>query len=164
MKQHSLRIDYIEYDSSEMLIPADRQLLDKATSACKSAYAPYSGFSVGAAVLLANGITILGNNQENSVYPVGLCAERVALFAASANHPGVPVVAIAITATTHLFVMDGPVTPCGSCRQVLAEYEQLHAHPIRIIMSGAQGNVRIVEGTGSLLPFLFHAAQLKKIK
>lgn len=162
MKQHTLRIDYIEYDSTEMLIPEDRQLLDKATIACESAYAPYSGFSVGAALLLADGQIILGNNQENSVYPSGLCAERVALFAASANHPGIPIIAIAITATTHRFVMDGPVTPCGSCRQVLVEYEQLHRRPIRIIMSGPSGIVRIIEGTGGLLPFLFHAEQLKK--
>ena len=162
MKQFSLRVDYIEYDSSEVLLPADRQLLDRATSACASAYAPYSGFSVGAAILLANGQVILGNNQENSVYPSGLCAERVALFAASANHPGIPIVAIAITATTNRFVMDGPVTPCGSCRQVMAEYEQLHGQPIRIIMSSSSGSVRIVESTGSLLPFLFHAELLKK--
>ena len=162
MKQYSLRVDYVEYDSTETLLPADRQLLDKATSASASAYAPYSGFSVGAAILLANGLVILGNNQENSVYPSGLCAERVALFAASANHPGIPIVAIAITATTDRFKMDGPVTPCGSCRQVLAEYEQLHGQPIRIIMSSPSGDVRIVEGSGSLLPFLFHAEQLKK--
>ncbi len=162
MKQHSLRIDYLEYDSSETLLPADRQLLDRATSACASAYAPYSGFSVGAAILLANGQIILGNNQENSVYPSGMCAERVALFAASANHPGIPVVAIAITATTDRFEMNGPVTPCGSCRQVLAEYEKLYGQPIRIIMSGTSGHVRILENSGSLLPFLFHAEQLKK--
>jgi cytidine deaminase len=162
MKQYSLRVDYVEYDSSEMLLPADRKLLDQATLACKSAYAPYSGFSVGAAILMADGKVILGNNQENSVYPSGLCAERVALFAASANHPGIPIVAIAITATTDRFKMDGPVTPCGSCRQVLAEYEQLHGQPIRIIMSGSTDEVRIVESTRSLLPFLFHAELLKK--
>lgn len=162
MKQHTLRINYVEYDSTEMLLPADHQLLEKATLACKSAYAPYSGFSVGTALLLADGKVILGNNQENSVYPSGLCAERVALFAASANHPGIPILSIAITATTDRFVMDGPVTPCGSCRQVLAEYEQLHGQPIRIIMSGSSGNVRIIEGTDGLLPFLFHAEQLKK--
>lgn len=162
MKQYSLRVDYVEYDSSEKLLAADRQLLDQATLASASAYAPYSGFSVGAALLLANGLVILGNNQENSVYPSGLCAERVALFAASANHPGIPIIAIAITASTERFEMDGPVTPCGSCRQVLAEYEQLHGQPIRIIMSSSSGNVRIVETTGSLLPFLFHAEQLKQ--
>jgi len=161
MKQYSLRVDYVEYDSSEILLPADRQLLDQATSACASAYAPYSGFSVGAAILLANGQVILGNNQENSVYPSGLCAERVALFSASANYPGIPIIAIAITATTDRFIMDGPVTPCGSCRQVLAEYEQLHGKVIRIIMSSPSGNVRIIEGSSSLLPFLFHAEQLK---
>ena len=162
MKQHTLLTNYIEYDSSEILLPADRQLLDRATAACAAAYAPYSGFSVGAAILLANGQVILGNNQENSVYPSGLCAERVALFAASANHPGIPIVAIAITATTHRFELDSPVTPCGSCRQVLVEYEQLHGQAIRIIMSSSFGSVRIVESSGSLLPFLFHAEKLKK--
>jgi len=162
MKQLSLRIDYTEYDSIETLTTTDHELLDKAILACSSAYAPYSGFSVGAALRLANGKVILGNNQENSAYPSGLCAERVALFSASANYPGIPIEAIALTATTGRFVMNGPVTPCGACRQVLAEYENLHGSKIKIIMSSASGRVRIVEGTESLLPFLFHANELKK--
>jgi cytidine deaminase len=162
MKQLSLRIDYTEYDSMDSLNTTDRELLEKATQACASAYSPYSGFSVGAALLLTNGKVILGNNQENSAYPSGLCAERVAIFSASANNPGIPIEAIALTATTGRFVMNGPVTPCGACRQVLAEYESLHGLKIKIIMSSASGKVRIVEGTDSLLPFLFHADQLKK--
>jgi cytidine deaminase len=162
MKQLSLRIDYTEYDSMETLNTSDRVLLEKAVQACSSAYAPYSGFSVGAALLLANGKVIIGNNQENSAYPSGLCAERVALFSASANHPGIKIEALALTATTGRYVMNGPVTPCGACRQVLAEYENLHGAKIRILMSSASGQVRIVEGTDSLLPFLFHANELKK--
>lgn len=162
MKQLSLRIDYTEYDSMDTLNKADHELLDSATKACSSAYAPYSGFSVGAAVRLANGKVIIGNNQENSAYPSGLCAERVALFSASANYPGIPVEAIALTATTGRFVMNGPVTPCGACRQVLAEYENLYGSKIKIIMSSTSGQVRILEGSDSLLPFLFHANQLKK--
>lgn len=162
MKQLSLRIDYTEYDSMDTLNKADHELLDSATKACSSAYAPYSGFSVGAAVRLANGKVIIGNNQENSAYPSGLCAERVALFSASANYPGIPVEAIALTATTGRFVMNGPVTPCGACRQVLAEYENLYGSKIKIIMSSTSGQVLILEGSDSLLPFLFHANQLKK--
>jgi cytidine deaminase len=162
MKQLTLRIDYTEYDSTDTLETADRELLQKAVLACSSAYAPYSGFSVGAALKLANGKVVIGNNQENSAYPSGLCAERVALFSASANFPGVPIEAIALTATTGRFVMNGPVTPCGACRQVLAEYENLHGSKIRIIMSGTSGQVRIVEGTDGILPFLFHANELKK--
>ncbi|MEI6747864.1 MAG: cytidine deaminase [Bacteroidales bacterium] len=162
MKQLSLRIDYTEHDSTDTLSTADFELLEKATLACASAYSPYSGFSVGAALMLANGKVIIGNNQENSAYPSGLCAERVALFSASANYPGIPIEAIALTATTGRFVISGPITPCGSCRQVMAEYENLHGRKIKIIMSSASGKVRIVEGTESLLPFLFHSNELKK--
>jgi cytidine deaminase len=162
MKQLSLRIDYKEYDSMDTLETADHELLEKAIHACSSAYAPYSEFSVGAALRLANGKVVIGNNQENSAYPSGLCAERVALFSASANNPGIPIEAIALTAKTARFVMNGPVTPCGACRQVLAEYENLHGSKIRIIMSSASGQVRIVEGSDSLLPFLFHEVKLKK--
>jgi cytidine deaminase len=162
MKQLTLRIDYTEYDSTETLNAADRELLERAVLASSSAYAPYSGFSVGAALKLANGNIVIGNNQENSAYPSGLCAERVALFSASANFPGIAVEAIALTATTGRFIMNGPVTPCGACRQVLAEYESLYGSKIRIIMSGTSGKVRIIEGIDGMLPFLFHANELKK--
>jgi cytidine deaminase len=161
MKQLSLRIDYTEYDSGETLETADHELLEHATLACSSAYSPYSGFSVGAAIRLANGKIVIGNNQENSAYPSGLCAERVALFSASANYPGIPIEAIALTAKTGRFILNGPITPCGACRQVLTEYENLHGSKIKIIMSSASGHVRIVEGSDSLLPFLFHENQLK---
>ena len=139
MTELLLHIAYTEYLSAEELDEKDRLLLSKAREACKSAYAPYSRFYVGASVRLENGMIITGNNQENSAYPSGLCAERVAIFAASSQHPGVAIESIAIAASTTDFGMQKPVTPCGGCRQVMAEYENLSGKAIRIWMQGNNG-------------------------
>lgn len=140
----------------------DAQLLAEARRATGDAYAPYSGFKVGAAVLLENGEVITGNNQENAAYPSGLCAERVALFAASARFPGVPVIALAITARTDDYEISEPISPCGACRQVMAEYESLHKKPIRIIMAGESGKIMVLENVSGVLPFRFDGGMLKK--
>jgi cytidine deaminase len=161
MKKKSVSITYFESDNIRDLKPEDRDLLEKARDAANNAYAPYSGFHVGAAVKLENGKIIPGNNQENAAYPSGLCAERVALFTASAQYPGVPVTDIAITARSADFLIDYPVTPCGACRQVMSEYEYHHSKPIRIILSGESGKVYIYENIDSLLPFRFDSSQLK---
>jgi cytidine deaminase len=142
----------------------DRNLLMKARKAAKTAYAPYSQYYVGAAILLDNGMVFTGNNQENVAYPSGLCAERVAVFAASANFPQIPIITIAITARSKNFIVSSPITPCGSCRQVLAEYEKLHSHPIRTIMMGETGKILISESYIDLLPEMFQADELKKNK
>ena len=111
---------------------------------------------------MKNGNIFTGNNQENVAYPSGLCAERVALFYAQSQNPEVPVEAIAISARSSDFALNEPVTPCGSCRQVIAEYENLYNTPVRIIMGGHNGKVRVVNGIENLLPMLFYLEELKK--
>lgn len=151
-----------EYNSAEELSAGDRQLIQMAKEATAEAYAPYSNFYVGAALRLDNGTCVIGNNQENIAYPSGLCAERVAVFAASAQYPGIAFNTIAITAKSNDFIVDNPVTPCGSCRQVLAEYEHLYSKPIRIILCGEKGKVLVIDKVEDILPFSFKLDKLKK--
>ena len=162
MKNLKLSTTYYEYESIDELNDDDKALLMEAEKALKNAYAPYSGFSVGAALLLNNGKVFTGNNQENAAYPSGLCAERVAMFAASAQYPGIPFTAIAITAKALTFVIDYPVSPCGSCRQVMAEYENSRKTPIRVILKGETGKVVVFTKSNDLLPFVFNSDQLLK--
>lgn len=162
MNKHSLTVAYLEADGISELASDDKELLKEAWSACDSAYAPYSHFHVGAALRLANGIIFKGNNQENSAYPSGLCAERVAVFSASATHPGIAIQSIAVVAKTDTFDLANPVTPCGACRQVIAEYEMLSGQPIRIMLQGNSEKIWILEGIKNLLPLLFHGEELKK--
>ena len=136
--------------------------MESATKAIENAYAPYSAFKVGAAVLLENDEIITGNNQENVAYPSGLCAERVALFYAASIYPEVTVKTIAVTASAVHFDLSEPVTPCGSCRQVMSETENRFESPIRIIMRGESGKIYITKGINNLLPLMFHAEELKK--
>jgi cytidine deaminase len=151
-----------EFTSLTELSKSDRDLLEQATLASETAYSPYSGFQVGAAVRLDNGMVISGNNQENAAYPSGLCAERVALFFAQAQFPGIPVEAIAIFARSEEFALEKPVTPCGSCRQVMAEYENRHGRKMRVIMGNGDGKAQIIEGIENLLPLMFMLEKLKK--
>ncbi len=162
MEQKNLSISYLEYDSMEELPPSDRELLEHAKIAVDSAYAPYSHYKVGAAVRMGNGKIITGNNQENMAFPSGLCAERVALFAAASANPGIAVKAIAITAKSLQFPVEKPVTPCGSCRQAIIEYEMLSSEKIRIILMGETGKVLTIEGMETLLPLSFKEEGLKK--
>jgi len=162
LKKIELKTVFIEYNSLEELLQDDRDLILLAKEAADTAYAPYSKFHVGAALRLENGICIKGSNQENVAYPSGLCAERVAMFTASTQYPGMPVTAIAITAKTDNFKIDTPITPCGSCRQVLAEYEHLFKKPIRIILTGETGSVFVIDKIEDLLPLGFKADELKK--
>jgi cytidine deaminase len=162
MKKHSIPFSYIEYNGTSELGADDIKLLEDAWQSCESAYAPYSNFHVGAALKLANGLIIRGNNQENAAYPSGICAERVAVFSASANHPGVAIHSIAVVAKTEVFDLSTPVTPCGACRQVLAEYEMLSGEPIKIILQGNSEKIWILEGISNLLPLMFHGTELKK--
>lgn len=132
----------------------EQNLVSKAKEATKTAYAPYSQFYVGAAVLLENGTVVTGNNQENGAYPSGLCAERVALFYANAQFPNVAVKAIAVAVETNGAENKQLVAPCGSCRQVILESEIRYKHPIRILMS-SQNSVSVVESIKDLLPLYF---------
>lgn len=164
MKRKSISIEFEEYAENEKLPTTDSTLLDEARQASKHAYAPYSEFSVGAAVLLENGQVIKGSNQENASYPLGLCAERVAIFHANSAYPELKILAVAITASATHFVTKSPITPCGACRQVIAETENRQNHPIRIIMSGEEGIVQVTDGISNLLPLSFKGEKLKKTK
>lgn len=155
MKKEFFQLEMDLCESVEELSNEDVKLLEEATIAAGNAYAPYSRFRVGAAVLLANGTIVRGNNQENAAYPSGLCAERVALFYASAAWPDVPVLAIAITAISEKSIIDEPIAPCGACRQVMAEYEKKSGNKLRVIMKGQKGPVLIASSMRTLLPFSF---------
>jgi len=162
MKEFTLSCTFSSFESADELPKADLELLNEATEAALKAYAPYSKFRVGAALRLENGKIIRGNNQENVAYPSGLCAERVALFYASATYPNEKVESIAVTANTDEFIIEDPVSPCGSCRQVMAETEKKQNNSIRVIMKGENGKVYVTQNVKSLLPLMFKAEQLKK--
>lgn len=159
MRTRSLRFLYEEYESLDELSAVEGNLVQQARDAATRAYAPFSGFRVGAAVLLENGEVITGNNQENPAYTNGLCAERVALFYAGSRYPGIPVVSIAVTAENSHGQTLEPVKPCGSCRQVLAETEFRGKREIRIILDGKK-SIEVFHGTNSLLPFAFGSESL----
>ena len=136
-----------------------RQLINEAKEQVSKAYAPYSEFHVGAAVLLENGETVTGSNQENSAYPSGLCAERVTMFYATAKYPDVPAKAIAIVAYTNGKFTEEPITPCGSCRQALLETEVRFGKDITVLLYG-NNNVFVVENIKQMLPLCFEKSSL----
>lgn len=133
----------------------DQALLAAAHAALSRAYAPYSRFQVGASVLLESGLIIEGNNQENIAYPSGLCAERVALFYAGANHPQDPIVKICIVAQGDLMPEGALLSPCGSCRQVLLESEARQNNPIEVLLVQRSGEILVLDTVQNLLPFGF---------
>jgi cytidine deaminase len=154
MKTTEIRIVLQEFENIDELPVNDQLLLTEARKITALAYAPYSGFHVGAAIQLGNRMIIKGNNQENSAYPSGLCAERVAMFYANANYPDSEVKAIAISAAKNGVLVKEAVKPCGSCRQALAETEVRFNTPIRIILDG-QDSILVLQGVESLLPLSF---------
>lgn len=151
----SLTIHYSEYDSISELTLEGQQLIRQAQEALKNAYAPYSQFKVGAAVLLESGMIVLGNNQENIAFPSGLCAERVALFNAGANYPNEKIRTLAIAAEGDLIDKDTIVSPCGACRQVIFESEKRQDSSVRILIVGMNGRVVEIEKSTDLLTFAF---------
>lgn len=159
MVKRVLRIVTEEYNKLSDLPANDQRLIAAARESAENAYAPYSKFCVGAAVLLANGMIIKGNNQENADFTDGLCAERVALFYAHANFPDATVEALAVTAKTVHGLIPGPAQPCGSCRQVFIETESRYNQPIRLILDGAE-KIMVLDGSDNLLPFAFKPDQL----
>ena len=161
MKKVEIACSLTEYETTEELQGTDQALIKEARASMNKAYAPYSHFHVGAAILLENGVILRGNNQENASYPIGLCAERVAIFAAGANYPGVKIKALAITANSDQFLVDKPITPCGACRQAIAEYEYRYKQNIRLLMTGETGKVMEAESIRQLLPYQFNADDLK---
>jgi len=162
MTDHEIKINFKEYRSLTELNQADHQLCLEAVKAQDGSHSPYSKFRVGAALRLQSGKIIYGSNQENVAYPSGLCAERVALFTWGANHSDDPIEAMAVTASTDEFEILQPVTSCGSCLQVLAEYEKKQNRPIEIILFCNNGPVWVMDGVNSFLPFLFFEDRLLK--
>ena len=160
MINHEIKINFEEYASAEELNQADRQLCLEAIEALKTSHSPYSKFRVGVALRLQSGKILHASNQENVAYPSGLCAERVALFYWGANHADDPIESMAVTAHTDEFLILKPVTSCGSCLQVLAEYEKKQNQPVRVILHCLQGVTWIATGIETFLPFLFFEDQL----
>ncbi|GAA0752244.1 cytidine deaminase [Psychroflexus lacisalsi] len=143
------------YDSVTELPDDIQKLMKRAVDARESAYAPYSKFMVGAAIILDNGEVVKGSNQENASYPSGLCAERTAIYAAGANYPNQKIKAMAITATSVKHDVLEPIAPCGACRQAIAEYEQKQDEPIEIYFTGTKGKVIHVKALLDILPLAF---------
>lgn len=155
MKNISLQTNFTVFENLEELPISVQRLMEKAVEIRKKAYAPYSKFRVGVAILLDNNEIVLGSNQENAAYPSGLCAERVAIFYAGANFPFAKIKSIAISATSDLKINTTPIPPCGSCRQSIAEYEQRQETPIAIYFMGETGEIAMSESIENLLPFSF---------
>jgi cytidine deaminase len=160
MKTRNISIKWSEYNSISELEKSDRELVSAAREAAQNAYSPYSNFSVGAAVLLENGITVRGANVENAAFPSGICAERTALSFSASNFPGIRPVAIAVAAFTVDGLTSEPVPPCGNCRQVIAEEEFRNQIDIKVILSG-ESKIQIIEKGGDLLPLQFNRNNLK---
>ena len=161
MQEKKIELSFITAHISD-LSEQEQQLVSNAKSAFKTAYAPYSGFLVGASVLLENGEIINGSNQENVAYPSGLCAERVALFYAGARYPDVKVKKIAVSVLSKNFEVTEVVSPCGACRQVMAEYEEKQEEAIKVILHSPTDEVLIANTVEDLLPFMFKSPLLKK--
>ncbi len=160
MQEKKIELSFISAHLNE-LSAQEQQLVANAKSAFKTAYAPYSGFLVGASVLLENGEVINGSNQENVAYPSGLCAERVALFYAGAKFPDVKINTVAISVLSKNFEVKDVISPCGACRQVMAEYEDKQHRPIKVILHSPTDEVLIANKVEDLLPFMFKSPSLK---
>ena len=156
-KEYSFKFQL--YPNWESLNPEEILLVNKAFEAMEKAYAPYSKFKVGAALLLEDGQIIQGNNQENIAYPSGLCAERVALFHAGAQFPGIAVDLICIVAKGDLMPISQLLSPCGACRQVMLESENRQNKPIRIILVNQDNRTMCIDSVQNLLPFGFGTFQ-----
>lgn len=140
------------------LSPLDMELMNRAVAAAREAYAPYSHFHVGAALMLTNGKMVVGSNQENAASPSGACAETVALTQAGVLYPKVAIRDMAIVALKKE-QLTGQISPCGNCRQVMLEYEKRGGSPIRILLCGKE-KVRILSSAKSLLPLSFSEEDL----
>ncbi|WP_129716362.1 cytidine deaminase [Pedobacter sp. SYP-B3415] len=161
MEKISLHIHYHRFTSVEALNENEQRLCRAAVSATETSYSPYSEFRVGAALQLEDGQIVSGSNQENIAYPSGLCAERTALFAVGTQFPGTAITVMAVTARTDRFVIRQPVTSCGACLQVMAEFEKRQKQPIAVLFYCIGGEVIRVNSVRDLLPFAFNEERLK---
>lgn len=160
MKEIKIESTLYLYDSLDELPSDVAMLMEKAIEARKQAYAPYSEFYVGTALLLDNTKIITGNNQENASYPAGLCAERTAIFYASSQYPNATILKMAITAGSKNNQTTTPVPPCGSCRQAISEYEIKQQTPIEIYFMGETGKIAKSGSLANLLPLVFDKSML----
>lgn len=155
MKEIIVTSKYTQFDSIEELSPNIQSLMFEAIEIRKKAYAPYSNFRVGTAILLDNDKIILGSNQENAAYPSGLCAERVAIYHAGSVHPDAKILQMAISAASDTNPTLEPIPPCGACRQSIAEYEFKQDYPIEIYFMGEKGKIFKSDSLKNLLPLAF---------
>ena len=160
MKEINTGTSAFIFQDIDELSTVDKNLMEAAIQAAKNAYAPYSEFSVGAALLMEDNSIITGNNQENAAYPSGMCAERVAIWKAGSSYPNKKVKKIAISAFSSNKKLNKPVGPCGACRQTLLEYEINQKEVMEIFFMGEIGNVVKTNSIASLLPFSFDSSYL----
>lgn len=160
MKKEILTAEFIRHTNPTTLTDDDRSLIALAKEQLDIAYAPYSGFFVGAALELENGERITGCNQENASYPLCTCGEHNALVTAGNNYPGVSIKTLAIVAKNPKLEVTRPVTPCGACRQIIAEFEVRQNGPIRLLLNGESGDIYEFESVKALLPLSFDRTYL----
>jgi cytidine deaminase len=153
--------DFTTVDHIEDLDLESKYLVHKAKDAANHAYAPYSKFLVGAAVLLKDGTVVTGTNQENAAYPSGMCAERVALYSAISQHPDAVIMKIAVVAKRKTLKELIPATSCGPCRQVMLEFEQRQSKPFEVVMQSQDHKWIKAASAQSLLPFSFTNVSLE---
>ena len=154
MTRKEISVSFVEYASIDEMIPEDRELAAEAIDAMKGSYAPYSHFNVGAAVRMSNGQIVKGANQENAAFPSGLCAERTAMFSAGAAFPDKAMVSIAVAGGTAGALDPEPASPCGACRQVMAQYQTKGGGKMSVIMIGAK-RIWKFEKVDDILPLIF---------
>lgn len=160
MEKREIKSILTDYKSPAELDIKLQKLVAEAKKAAETAYAPYSKFKVGAAVLLENGEIIRGNNQENAAYPSGLCAERVAIFYANSKYPNIAIKSIAVTAYTNVGFIKEPIPPCGSCLQVMLESERRYNNQIQVILYG-ENKLTSADSINQFLPVSFNKEMLK---
>ena len=160
MKEVKIESILYVYDTLKEVDEDVKQLMGKASEVREKAYAPYSKFSVGAALLLDNGKTITGSNQENASYPSGLCAERTAIYYKGAQYPNAKILKMAIIAGSQIKSTITPIPPCGACRQAISEYEVNQKSPIEIYFMGETGKVVKSNSLANLLPLVFDKSVL----
>lgn len=160
MKTNDISFSYKEYENPEELNKDDLELVLAARKSAQNAYAPYSMFRVGAALRLESGIIVCGTNVENAAFPSGICAERNAISNAVSNYKGDKTVSLAIAAFTEAGLTDEPVSPCGNCRQVIAEEETRNNNKIKLILSG-KNKIFVIESISSLLPLQFNKLNMR---
>ena len=160
MKELKITTSFTVYDDIKQLPEDMSSLMKEAIKSREKAYAPYSKFRVGAAVLMDNNKIVVGNNQENACYPSGLCAERVAIYQAGALYPNINITAIAITASSDNYDVAEPIPPCGACRQSMIEYEIKQKREIPVFFMGKSGNIYRSSSIKNLLPLSFNSSFL----